>query len=120
MKKGTAVCIIIMVASFVLSMIFLFLSAGLYIASGTRELADRIRTGRWDDIKEKIEFVSVNDDEVKVDLPGVHVLVDDLGVDVYVVGVHVDMRDDEDGRGVRRESEETKADTTEATEAAAG
>ena len=97
MKKGTAVCIVIMAASFVLSMMFLFISTGLYVISGTKELAERIRDNRWDDIDEKFDFVEVDKDEgVKVDVPGLHVIVDDLGVDVRVLGIHVDMRDDDE------------------------
>ena len=116
MKKGTTVCIVIMVASFVLSLCFLFISAGLFIAGGTKELADRIRTGKWDDIDEKFEFVKVDKEEgVEVDIPGIHVIVDDLGVDVNVIGVHVDMRDDEEGTEKPSETE-TGADQT-ATEA---
>ena len=97
MKKGTAVCIVIMAASFVLSMMFLFISTGLYVISGTKELAERIRDNRWDDIDEKFDFVEVDKDEgVKVDVPGLHVIVDELGVDVRVLGIHVDMRDDDE------------------------
>ena len=97
MKKGPAVCIVIMAASFVLSMMFLFISTGLYVISGTKELAERIRDNRWDDIDEKFDFVEVDKDEgVKVDVPGLHVIVDDLGVDVRVLGIHVDMRDDDE------------------------
>ena len=48
------------------------------------------------------------EDGVKVDLPGIHVIVDDLGVDVYVVGVHVDMRDDEEEAG--KEEKDPAAD----------
>ena len=97
MKKGTAVCIVIMAASFVLSMMFLFISTGLYVISGTKELAERIRDNRWDDIDEKFDFVEVDKDEgVKLDVPGLHVIVDDLGVDVRVLGIHGDMRDDDE------------------------
>ena len=52
MKKGTTICVVAMVASFVLSLTFLFVSAGLFVISGTKELADRIRERRWDDIAE--------------------------------------------------------------------
>ncbi|MBO7564590.1 MAG: hypothetical protein J6T40_07075 [Clostridiales bacterium] len=97
MKKGTTICVVAMVASFVLSLTFLFVSAGLFVISGTKELADRIREGRWDDIADKIEFVKVDkEDGVRVDLPGVHVIVDDKGVDVSVIGIHVDTRDDDE------------------------
>jgi hypothetical protein len=121
MKKGTTVCIVIMAATFVLSLCFLFISAGLYIASGTKELADRIRENRWDDIAEKIEFVKVDkEDGVKVDLPGVHVIVDDLGVDVNVIGIHVDMRDEEkevEGQA-DKQAEPATASETKASDAA--
>ncbi len=96
MKNRTAICIVIMVACFAMSMIFLFISAGLYMISGTKELADRIRDHRWDDLPPKIEFVTVDDDSVVVDLPGLDVIVDDAGVDVNVFGIHVDLRDEDD------------------------
>ena len=119
MKKGTTVCIVIMAACFVLSLCFLFISAGLYIAGGTKELADRIRTGRWDDISEKFEFVKVDKEEgVEVDIPGVHVIVDDLGVDVNVIGIHVDMRDDEEGEGKPAEKDAGADKTATETSAA--
>ena len=112
MKKGTTVCIVIMAACFVLSLCFLFISAGLYIAGGTKELADRIHTGKWDDIDEKFEFVKVDKEEgVEVDIPGIHVIVDDLGVDVNVIGIHVDMRDDEEGA---KKPADTSAETEKA------
>ena len=119
MKKGTAVCIVIMAASFVLSMMFLFMSAGFYVVSGTKELAERIRDNRWDDIDEKFDFVEVDkEDGVKVDVPGLHVIVDDLGVDVKVLGIHVDMRDDEEGEGTNTE-EKGSSENKETTEASA-
>ncbi|MBR5975409.1 MAG: hypothetical protein IK020_09530 [Clostridiales bacterium] len=116
MKKGTTVCIVIMVASFVLSLCFLFISAGLFIAGGTKELADRIRTGKWDDIDEKFEFVKVDKEEgVEVDIPGIHVIVDDLGVDVNVIGIHVDMRDEENADNADKTADDASAkETTEA------
>lgn len=116
MKKGTAVCIVIMAASFVLSMMFLFISTGLYVVSGTKELAERIRDNRWDDLDEKFDFIEVDKkDGVKVDVPGLHVIVDDLGVDVNVLGIHVDMRDDEEGEGNTTE-EKGSSDNKETTE----
>ena len=119
MKKGTAVCIVITAASFVLSMMFLFISAGLYVVSGTKELAERIRDNRWDDIDDKFDFIEVDkEDGVKVDVPGLHVIVDDLGVDVNVLGIHVDMRDDEEGEGNKTE-EKGSSENKETTEAGA-
>ena len=94
MKNRTAIAIVIMVACFAMSMVFLFISAGFYMISGTKELADRIRDNRWDDLPPKIEFITVDDDSVVVDLPGLDVLVDDEGVDVNVFGIHVDLRDE--------------------------
>lgn len=109
MKNRTAIAIVIMVACFAMSMVFLFISTGLYMISGTKELADRIRDNRWDDLPPKIEFITVDDDSVVVDLPGLDVLVDDAGVDVNVFGIHVDLRDEDDIEAKeKKEKEESK------------
>ena len=114
MKNRTAIAIVIMVACFAMSMVFLFSSAGFYMISGTKELADRIRDNRWDDLPPKIEFISVDDDSVVVDLPGLDVLVDDAGVDVNVFGIHVDLRDEDDIEAKeKKEKEESKEKKSE-------
>ena len=116
MKNRTAIAIVIMVACFAMSMVFLFISAGLYMISGTKELADRIRDNRWDDLPPKIEFITVDDDSVVVDLPGLDVLVDDAGVDVNVFGIHVDLRDEDDVKEMEKKEkkEESKKDDKDA------
>lgn len=116
MKNRTAIAIVIMVACFAMSMVFLFISAGLYMISGTKELADRIRDNRWDDLPPKIEFITVEDDSVTVDLPGLDVLVDDAGVDVNVFGIHVDLRDEDDIKDAEKKEKksESKKDDKEA------
>lgn len=116
MKNRTAIAIVIMVACFAMSMVFLFISAGFYMISGTKELADRIRDNRWDDLPPKIEFVTVEDDSVTVDLPGLDVLVDDAGVDVNVFGIHVDLRDEDDVKEMEKKEkkEESKKDDKDA------
>ncbi|MBP5186490.1 MAG: hypothetical protein J6040_05490 [Clostridiales bacterium] len=114
MKNRTAIAIVIMVACFAMSMVFLFISAGFYMISGTKELADRIRDNRWDDLPPKIEFITVDDDSVVVDLPGLDVLVDDAGVDVNVFGIHVDLRDEDDIEAKeKKEKEESKEKKSE-------
>ncbi|MBP5492518.1 MAG: hypothetical protein J6Y08_06720 [Clostridiales bacterium] len=117
MKKGTAVCIIIMAASFVLSIIFLIVSASIYISCGTKEVASRIREGNIDELADSFEWVRVDEENgVKVDLPGIKVIVDDKGVDVNVIGVHVDMRDDDENEKdepqEEKETEKSKEETT--------
>ena len=109
MKNRTAIAIVIMVACFAMSMVFLFISAGLYMISGTKELADRIRDNRWDDLPPKIEFITVDDDGVVVDLPGLDVLVDDAGVDVNVFGIHVDLRDEDDIKEAEKKEKKSES-----------
>ncbi|MBO4651513.1 MAG: hypothetical protein IK109_01170 [Clostridiales bacterium] len=109
MKNRTAIAIVIMVACFAMSMVFLFISAGLYMISGTKELADRIRDNRWDDLPPKIEFITVDDDSVVVDLPGLDVLVDDAGVDVNVFGIHVDLRDEDDIKEAEKKEKKSES-----------
>lgn len=116
MKKGSAVAIVIMIASFVLSIIFFTASACFFITSGTKEIASRIHDGRIEDLADDLSFVKVDEQEgVKVDLPGVHVIVDDKGVDVYVFGVHVDMRDDGDEEKDDQKKEKEAKTTEEST-----
>ena len=117
MKKGSAVAIVIMIASFVLSVIFFTVSACFYITSGTKEIVTRAREGRLNELADDLSFVKVDEKEgVKVDLPGIHVLVDDKGADVYVVGIHVDMRDDEDEeKDDQKKEKETKKTEEEST-----
>ena len=112
MKNRTAIAIVIMVACFAMSMVFLFISAGLYMISGTKELADRIRDNRWDDLPPKIEFITVDDDSVVVDLPGLDVLVDDAGVDVNVFGIHVDLRDEDDIKEAEKKEKKSESRRT--------
>ena len=109
MKNRTAIAIVIMVACFAMSMVFLFISAGFYMISGTKELADRIRDNRWDDLPPKIEFITVDDDSVVVDLPGLDVLVDDAGVDVNVFGIHVDLRDEDDLKDAEKKEKKSES-----------
>ncbi|MBO4746473.1 MAG: hypothetical protein IKX04_04145 [Clostridiales bacterium] len=109
MKNRTAIAIVIMVACFAMSMVFLFISAGFYMISGTKELADRIRDNRWDDLPPKIEFITVDDDSVVVDLPGLDVLVDDAGVDVNVFGIHVDLRDEDDIKDAEKKEKKSES-----------
>ena len=109
MKNRTAIAIVIMVACFAMSMVFLFISAGFYMISGTKELADRIRDNRWDDLPPKIEFITVDDDSVVVDLPGLDVLVDDAGVDVNVFGIHVDLRDEDDIKEAEKKEKKSES-----------
>lgn len=116
MKNRTAVSIVIMAACFALSLIFLFISAGLYMISGTKELAERIRDNRWDDLPPKIEFITVDDDSFTLDLPGLDIIADDAGVDVNVFGIHVDLRDEDDieAKEKKEKKEESKKDDKEA------
>ena len=109
MKNRTAIAIVIMVACFAMSMVFLFISAGFYMISGTKELADRIRDNRWDNLPPKIEFITVDDDSVVVDLPGLDVLVDDAGVDVNVFGIHVDLRDEDDIKDAEKKEKKSES-----------
>lgn len=109
MKNRTAIAIVIMVACFAMSMVFLFISAGFYMISGTKELADRIRDNRWDDLPPKIEFITVDDDSVVVDFPGLDVLVDDAGVDVNVFGIHVDLRDEDDIKEAEKKEKKSES-----------
>lgn len=97
MKNSTVVLICIMVISFVFSISFFFISAGLFIVDGTSKLTKHIASGDVGEIFENNDGVKVSkEDGVKVDIPGVHVIVDDKGVDVNVLGIHVDYRDDDD------------------------
>ena len=94
MKKGSAILICIMVFCFVMSMIFLCVSGIFYIGTGAKKLTECITTG---EINKSCKGIDISkDDGVKVDLPGIHVIVDDKGTDVNVLGIHVDFRDDED------------------------
>ncbi|MBO4495085.1 MAG: hypothetical protein J5752_04440 [Clostridiales bacterium] len=96
MKKSTTVLLCIMIASFVLSMIFFFVSGAIFIGSGVKEVAECITSGDSDIIGSCDGIEVSKDDGVKVDLPGIHVIVDDKGTDVKVLGIHVDFRDDDD------------------------
>lgn len=94
MKKSSAVLVVIMVASFVLSVVLLFASMAMTVGSG---IVSVINGTTFEEIKEAGYGVDVSDEDgVRVDIPGIHVLVDDKGVDVKVIGIHVDLRD-EDG-----------------------
>lgn len=93
MKKGTAVFLVIMVSSFVLSLIFMFVSVGLFAISGTKELAENICSGDWDEWSLKYDGIEVDDGDVKIDLPGLDVVADDEGVDVDFLFIHVHNRD---------------------------
>ena len=57
MRKSTAVCVAIMATSFALSIVCLFVSLGFYALSGTKEVAERIYTGEWDDIPESLTLL---------------------------------------------------------------
>lgn len=94
MKKSSAVLIVIMVASFVLSVVLFFASMAMTVGSG---IVSVINGTAYEEIKEAGYGIDVSEkDGVRVDIPGIHVLVDDKGVDVKVIGIHVDLRD-EDG-----------------------
>ena len=96
MRKGTAVCIVIMVLSFVLSLIFLFASATMYIASGTKEVAEHIISGDVTKWFGKFDGIDVDKDGVTVDLPGLDIIADDEGVDFDFLFIHVNTRDTEE------------------------
>ena len=76
MRKSTAVCVVIMATSFALSVVCLFVSLGFYAISGTKEVAERIYTGEWDDIPEKFDFIDVEDKSFEIDLPNFHFIAD--------------------------------------------
>jgi len=97
MKKSTTVLLCIMIASFVLSFILFFVSGAIFLGSGAKKITDCVISGDSDGIIGSCEGISISkDDGVKVDLPGIHVIVDDKGTDVKVLGIHVDYRDDDE------------------------
>lgn len=96
MKRSTTVFLCIMIASFVLSMILFFVSGAIFIGSGAKKVTECITSGDSDIIGSCDGINISKDDGVKVDLPGIHIIVDDKGTDVKVLGIHVDYRDDDD------------------------
>lgn len=98
MRKSTAVCVVIMATSFALSVVCLFVSLGFYAISGTKEVAERIYTGEWDDIPEKFDFIDVEDKSFEIDLPNFHFVADDLGVDVDILCVKIHSRDEDEAK----------------------
>ena len=93
MKNRTAVAIVIMAVSFALSITFLFISLGFYALTGTKEVAEHIYTGDWDELRERFDVIDIGDKSVRIDAKNLHIVVDDLGVDVEILGIKVKTRD---------------------------
>ncbi len=111
MRKSTAVCVAIMATSFALSIVCLFVSLGFYALSGTKEVAERIYTGEWDDIPEKFDFIDADGTSFEIDLPSFHFIADDLGVDVEILCVKIHTRDEDEASA--REALEDKNEKAE-------
>ena len=107
MKNRTAVAIVIMAVSFALSITFLFISLGFYALTGTKEVAERIYTGDWDELRERFDVIDVGDKSVRIDAKNLHIVVDDLGVDVEILGIKVKTRDEDEAKA-REEAEKLK------------
>ena len=107
MKNRTAVAIVIMAVSFALSITFLFISLGFYALTGTKEVAERIYTGDWDELRERFDVIDVGDKSVRIDAKNLHIVVDDLGVDVEILGIKVKTRDEDEAQA-REEAEKLK------------
>ncbi len=96
MKKPAVVFLCIMIASFLLSVILFFVSGAIFLGSGAKKITDCITSGD-SDIIGSCDGIDISKDKgVKIDLPGIHIIVDDKGTDVKVLGIHVDYRDDDD------------------------
>ncbi len=107
MKNRTAVAIVIMAVSFALSITFLFISLGFYALTGTKEVAERIYTGDWDELRERFDVIDIGDKSVRIDAKNLHIVVDDLGVDVEILGIKVKTRDEDEAKA-REEAEKLK------------
>lgn len=109
MKHFTTILICIMVVCFVFSYAFFVISAGLFITKGATTLTEHITSGDVGHLFENNDGIEVDkEDGVKVDIPGLHVIVDDKGVDVNVLGIHVDYRDDDDEKEKKDKKDKEK------------